>query len=162
MSILTATQPASATIDRAAVIAAIASIDDPEYPGVSIVDLGLFESVDVADGIVSIELVPTFSGCPALAMIASDVSQAVEAVSGVHAASVTWRLSPPWTTDRVTDIGRAALAREFTVSIRLGDRMPECPICGAATTENSMFGPSRCRAVSTCDGCGETVEMMRS
>ena len=86
--------------------AAIATVDDPEYPGISIVDLGLLESIDVQpNGDVVVGLVPTFSGCPALAMIAADVRQAVAAVddmAGPQTVEVRWLVSPAWTIDRVT------------------------------------------------------------
>ena len=146
--------------------AAIATVDDPEYPGISIVDLGLLESIDVQpDGGVVVGLVPTFSGCPALAMIAADVRQAVTAVddmAGPQTVDVRWLASPAWTIDRVTDNARQAMAREFTVAIRIGRDPVPCPRCGADTTENSMFGPSRCRAVHVCRSCTEVVEVMRA
>ena len=146
--------------------AAVATVDDPEYPGISIVDLGLLESIDVQpDGDVVVGLVPTFSGCPALAMIADDVRQAVAAIDDMtrpQAVDVRWLASPTWSIDRVTDNARQAMAREFTVAIRIGQDPVPCPRCGADTTENSMFGPSRCRAVHVCRSCTEVVEVMRA
>ncbi len=77
-----------ATLTDAA-LAAVATVDDPEIPGVSIVDLGLLETITTTDdGRVTIGLIPTFSGCPALAMIASDVEAAVVGVPGVEAVTV--------------------------------------------------------------------------
>ena len=146
-----------------AVHQAVASIDDPEYPGVSIVDLGLLEAIEIDDhGAVAVGLVPTFSGCPALAVIAADVSKAVEAVDGVASASVTWLTSPAWTVERISHDARQQLASEFTVAVEIGRRAPECPRCGAPTVEQSLFGPSRCRSVHRCSSCHETVEVMRS
>ena len=146
--------------------AAVATVDDPEYPGISIVDLGLLEAIDVQpDGDVVVGLVPTFSGCPALAMIAEDVRHAVADVDGVtgpQAVNVRWLSSPVWTVDRVTDDARRTMAREFTVALRIGRDPVPCPRCGADTTENSMFGPSRCRAVHVCQSCTEVVEVMRA
>ena len=66
-----------------AVRSAVAGVDDPEYPGVSIVDLGLLEQVRVDHGHVEVGLIPTFSGCPALAVIADEVRGAVGDVEGV-------------------------------------------------------------------------------
>ncbi len=63
-----------------AVLDALATVDDPEYPGVSIVDLGLVERVEVSGRSVEVDLVPTFSGCPALEMIATDVAATVGAL----------------------------------------------------------------------------------
>ena len=142
--------------------AAVATVDDPEYPGVSIADLGRVEDVRLdADGTAHVDLVPTFSGCPALSMIADEVEQAASAVDGVASTAVRWLTSPAWSIDRVTDAGRRALAAEFTVAVRIGDGPAPCPRCGAPTDERSPFGPSRCRAVHVCPACAEVVEVMR-
>lgn len=144
------------------VLEALASIDDPEYPGVSIVDLGLVERVDIDEnGRVHVGLIPTFSGCPALAVIADDVSDALMRVPTVSSAEVEWLSSPSWSVDRVSDRARSQLASDFTVAVELPSETAQCPRCGAPTTERSMFGPSRCRAVHTCDACSETIEVMR-
>ncbi len=148
---------------RSEVRAAIASVDDPEYPGLSIVDLGLLESFEVEpEGVVQVGLIPTFSGCPALAMIAQDVVDAVEEVEGVSSASVSWLRSPTWSAERLTQHAQETLADEFTVAVQIGQKAPVCPLCGSATTELSMFGPSRCRSVSRCKNCSETVEVLRA
>jgi ring-1,2-phenylacetyl-CoA epoxidase subunit PaaD len=151
---------------RLLVHGAVASIDDPEYPGVSIVDLGLLESLDIetdADGRTHarIGLIPTFSGCPALAVIAAEVDRAVADLDQVDDAEVRWLTSPAWHADRVSHEARSQLAKKFTVAVQIGQRAPVCPVCGSHTVEQSMFGPSRCRSVHTCAGCGETVEVMR-
>lgn len=155
----------SATLDlQTNVLAAVASVEDPEYPGLSIMDLGLLETVDVADdGTVNVGLIPTFSGCPALSIIATDVRAALGRVEGVIAHSVTWQRSPAWTPDRMSERARAFLSEHFTVAVQLkGTVRPACPLCGADTSETSMFGPSRCRSVHRCNGCNETVEVMRA
>ncbi|MEM7274626.1 MAG: iron-sulfur cluster assembly protein [Actinomycetota bacterium] len=155
--------PAAGAPDRASVLAAVATVDDPEYPGVSILDLGLFESLSIGpDGQVDLDLVPTFSGCPALAMIAEDVRAAVRTVPGVGDVTVAWLAAPAWTTDRVTARGRAALAQEFTVAVRIGRSEPQCPRCGGRLDDRSLFGPSRCRSVALCGDCRETIEIMRA
>ena len=145
-----------------AVHEAVAGVDDPEYPGISIVDLGLLEVLDVSDGRARIGLIPTFSGCPALAMMADEVTAAVSAVGGVDEVEVQWLHSPAWTVDRISADARTAMAREFTVSIQLGTKPAACPRCGADTVQESLFGPSRCRSVHRCPSCSETVEVMRS
>ena len=147
---------------EAEVLSAIQLIDDPEYPGVSIVELGLLEALVVDGGSVRVGLIPTFSGCPALAMIADDVRAAVLAVPGIEMVEVEWLRSPVWTVDRTTPRARALMATEFTVAIRVGGTEPTCPRCGAVTVHESHFGPSRCRSVSRCTSCRETVEVMRS
>lgn len=146
---------------EAAVHAAIASVDDPEYPGVSIVDLGLLETITIDDNAVQVGLIPTFSGCPALAVIADEVHVAVSAIAAVDECTVNWLTSPAWHADRISHEARSKLERKFTVAVQLGDRAPMCPLCASKTVEQSMFGPSRCRSVHTCTGCGETVEVVR-
>lgn len=144
------------------VLAAVGSVDDPEYPGVSIVDLGLLESIDIDGDSARIGLIPTFSGCPALKIIAEDVRNAVLSVEGIADVEVSWLRAPVWTVERMSAGTRKQLATEFTVAVRIGTRAPACPLCGADTVEQSMFGPSRCRSVNRCSSCGETVEVMRS
>lgn len=146
----------------AGVWSALGTVDDPEYPGISIVDLGLVERVEASGGVVRVGLIPTFSGCPALDIIASDVQTQVAGVSGVDRVEVNWLRSPAWTVERVTAKARSALAQSFTVAVKLGRSEPVCPRCGAVTTPQSMFGPSRCRSVSTCLSCHETVEVLRA
>lgn len=147
---------------RRPVIEAIRSVDDPEYPGVSIMDLGLLELLTITNADVEIGLIPTFSGCPALAFIAADVEDAVRNVEGVELVDVKWMTAPVWTTKRISAEGRERLADEFTVAVQIGDVTPQCPRCGQPTTEQSMFGPSRCRAVHRCDSCVELVEVVRN
>lgn len=142
---------------------AVASVDDPEYPGLSITDLGLVETCEMNDdGEVTIELVPTFTGCPALNVIADDVRHAVDKIDGVSSTNVRWLLSPIWTTERISDLGKAILAERFTVAVQIGPKASGCPRCGGPLTDESMFGPSRCRSVSRCTNCVETVEVMRA
>ncbi len=142
---------------------AVASVDDPEYPGISIVDLGLLETVAVTgDGQeVTVGLIPTFSGCPALDIIAEDVRTAVHRDLPGRAVTVEWLRAPAWTTERISPEGRAAMADRFTVAVQLGASAPTCPRCGGPTTLGSLFGPSRCRAVHRCERCREAVEVMR-
>jgi len=146
-----------------AVRSAVASVDDPEYPGISIADLGLVSEVRVdGGGSVEVDLVPTFVGCPALELIRADVGRAVGAVSGVHTVEVRFVDRPLWTPERITGAGRAALAREFTVAVPLpGLSSGRCPRCGGSTDELSAFGPSPCRAIHRCPSCGEPVEVVR-
>jgi ring-1,2-phenylacetyl-CoA epoxidase subunit PaaD len=144
-----------------AVRAAVAAVDDPELPGVSIVELGLLEQLSVdADGAVSIGLIPTFSGCPALSLIAQLVGSAAAAVDEVRSVEVVFLAAPAWSVDRISDVAREQLATGLTVAVERDGRAA-CPRCGNETVERSMFGPTRCRAVHHCPGCGEAIEVMR-
>ena len=144
-----------------AVIDLLRSVDDPEYPGVSIVDLGLVADVRVDTGAVEVDLIPTFTGCPALDLIASDVRDALDR-AGHADAQVRFVSHPVWTTDRVSAHARAALADRYTVAVDVTTRPLTCPRCGAAAvTETSMFGSTRCRSIARCTACGEHLEVIR-
>ncbi|MFK8024886.1 MAG: iron-sulfur cluster assembly protein [Ilumatobacter sp.] len=148
---------------EAEVLAAVTSVDDPEYPGVSIVDLGLLERLRVhPDRLVEIDLIPTFAGCPALGIIAEDVRSAVRSIGFVDTVMVRWVRTTQWTPDRMSQRARDSLADAFTVAVEVAPRTASCPRCGTVTAEQSMFGPSRCRSVHRCESCNETVEVMRA
>ena len=149
----------SSTVDL--VRHAIATVDDPEFPEVSIVDLGLLETVEVRGGDVFVGLIPTFSGCPALDVIRSDVETAVGKLEGVDRVSVEFLVAPVWSTERISPAAVGKLANRFTVAVRLGSKKVLCPRCGQSTSEVSAFGPTRCRSVNRCSACGEVVEVMR-
>ncbi len=147
---------------RAAVRSALLTVDDPEYPGLSIVDLGLVELVKTQGSNVTVGLIPTFSGCPALAMIASDVKLAVELCDEVQSCTVEWLPAPVWSTGRLSEAGETRLADNFTVVLRRKDGTLRCPVCGSdAVTDQSMAGPTRCRSVAWCGSCRNPIEVMR-
>ena len=138
---------------------AVGAVDDPEYPGVSIVDLGLVEDVRI-DGGVEVDLVPTFSGCPALAMIAADVRRAVGARRRRRRRRRARSSTPAWTPARITAAGRAGSA-PTSASPSVAARRPSAPLRRRSLVEQSMFGPVRCRSVHRCPACGEIVETIR-
>ncbi len=149
--------------------AALETVDDPEYPGVSIVALGLTEAMSVEEDEatgkphITISLVPTFSGCPALSMIADDVIAAVTAATDAASVSVDWRTDIAWTTDRMSPQAESALANDFTVVLRRKDGTLRCPVCGKdAVQDQSMAGPTRCRSVAWCPDCRNPVEVFRA
>lgn len=152
-----------------AVRAAVAAVNDPEYPDVSIVDLGLLESLRVEfaaesdDGVVAhVGLIPTFSGCPALNMIADDVRRSVEAVPSIDRCVVSWLAGPVWDSSRLTAPAQSRLADEYTVVLRRKDGSLLCPVCGSdAVVDQAMAGPTRCRSVAWCPSCRNPVEVMR-
>ena len=155
----------STTTLAAAVRAAVAGVDDPEYPGISIVDLGILEYVRTVGtaGVVEVDLVPTVVACPAFRMIEDDVRRAALAVPGVTTVAVNRLLGVPWTTARVTDAGRAALATNFLVAVKTPALPVRCPVCQSTeVVERSAFGGSRCRSVHWCTDCRNTVEVVRA
>ena len=144
-----------------AVLDALATVDDPEYPGVSIVELGLVERVEVSGRSVEVDLVPTFSGCPALEMIATDVAATVGALESVDDVRVRFVRTPAWTPARISAAARDRIAERFGVAVSVGGQAVVCPVCGGDTVEESLFGPVRCRSIRRCAACGEIVETVR-
>ena len=144
------------------VIDALRTVHDPEYPGVSVVDMGMIVAAEVTDGRATVELMTTFSGCPALDIISSDIAKAVGALDGITDVEVQ-RSAEAWDTSRLSEHARAVMARDFTVAVSAPGKPTECPRCGAAAlVEQSPFGPARCRAVHRCGSCQEIVEVLRA
>ena len=152
--------------------ATLADIPDPELP-CSIVDLGLVEQVGIdTQGNVDIVLLPTFTGCPALDMIAENVTRLVGELDGVSECRVQWVFDPPWSPDRINDQGRASLkAHGVTVpscggssgvEVVLRTSAVPCPWCDSRETRlDSPFGPTRCRSIHYCESCRNTFEDMK-
>jgi ring-1,2-phenylacetyl-CoA epoxidase subunit PaaD len=172
------------TIDVAAIRRVVAGVPDPELPPVTIGMLGMVHHLDVdQDGHVVVELLPTFSGCPATEMIGQDVEAAVAEVEGVRRVTVRFRHDPPWTPDRIDEEGREAL-RRFGIAPPggpiVGAQRPEgrptlplamtttadprpCPYCGSEdTVRDAHFGPTPCRDVRFCRACDQPFEAFKS
>jgi ring-1,2-phenylacetyl-CoA epoxidase subunit PaaD len=139
---------------------ALQSVHDPEIPVLSIVDLGIVETVRVDGGRVQIALLPTFSGCPALGFMADAVRRSVGGLPGVSEVEVSFLLDPVWNTTRITRKGRLALQ---SFGIAPPGEAPACPYCGShATRAAAAFGPTRCRSIYYCDSCRNPFEQMKA
>ncbi|HZD66869.1 MAG TPA: 1,2-phenylacetyl-CoA epoxidase subunit PaaD [Acidimicrobiales bacterium] len=152
----------------AAARAAAGSVCDPEVPVLTLADLGVLRSVDLAeDGHLVVTLTPTYSGCPAMDAIRADVAQAL-ADAGLTGAEVRMVATPAWTTDWMSEEGKAKLAEAGIAPPGPVDRgpraqavalAPRCPRCGARETRVlSPFGATACKALHVCRGCGEPFE----
>ncbi len=147
------------------VAAAIEAVCDPELGNVTIAELGLLLGIATDDrGLTTVELVPTFLGCPALDLMARSITKAAENV-GASRVLVRWRTDLPWTSERISQTGRDKLAR-LGIAVR-ADSSPEasvaCPDCGHATVEErSEVGPTSCRAIGWCTTCRTPVEILRT
>jgi ring-1,2-phenylacetyl-CoA epoxidase subunit PaaD len=150
---------------------ALDGVHDPEIPACSITDLGMVERVEVTEGAIEVDLLPTFVGCPAKDLIGQDVRTALDEVAGDRAVRVRFVHDPPWTTERITDRGRARL-REFGIAphwdrpadgpvmIPLMASAPvACPYCGSDdTVMESRWGPTPCRTQHWCRSCRNPFE----
>lgn len=152
-------------------------VRDPELPLLTLADLGILREVEEhGDGRVSVTVTPTYSGCPAMAAIRADLAASLRA-AGFADVEVRTRLSPPWTTDWITEEGRRKLAEAGIappgpaparaagpVPLTLGParRRVRCPRCGSADTrEQSRFGSTACKALWRCRACAEPFEHVK-
>ena len=139
-------------------------IPDPEIPVLTIADLGILRDVRVdASGHVDVDITPTYFGCPALDVIREQVRDRVSA-SGHDDVSVNVVLSPPWSSDALSDEARRKL-REHGVAPprpRSALALPlavECPVCGSAhTQEVAHFAGTPCQALRRCGSCTEPFQ----
>lgn len=148
---------APALADR--VRAAVEAIPDPEMPSVSIGDLGMVVDVEVEAGTARVQVMPTFSGCPAIAYIDRDVVSAATAVEGVSEVEVTWRRDLDWGPERISAEGGAKLAEAGIAPPGSGQTLLSiggvtCPYCGSRNTRaDSPFGSAPCRSTHSCRDC---------
>ena len=144
-------------VDEAAVRAALAAVPDPEIPVVSVVDLGMVESVDVGRDMIRVELLPTFVGCPALDMIGASVRAGLAAFG--RPVDVEFGYRVPWTSERITAEGREKLrAAGFAPPDD-----PTCPWCGSSNVAlDNLFGPTQCRSLHYCRACRQPFEAFKA
>ena len=138
----------------------LAAVPDPEIPVVSIVDLGIVRYVrrDAANRL-HVGITPTYSGCPATAVIRSSARAALDA-AGHGDALLEEVLAPPWSSDWVTPAGRARLAA-FGIAPP-GSEPVRCPRCRSAATERvSEFGSTPCKAHYRCTECAEPFDRFK-
>ena len=138
----------------------LSEVADPEIPVLTITDLGIVRDVDCSDG-VTVSVTPTYSGCPATEVIEAAVATALEE-RGVNDVTVKRVLSPPWTTDWLSEAGRAKL-EAYGIAPPSGPKGPErCPHCGGANLERiSQFGSTPCKAQWRCTDCLEPFDYFK-
>jgi ring-1,2-phenylacetyl-CoA epoxidase subunit PaaD len=148
---------------------AAAAVVDPEIPVLTIADLGVLRDVAVSDGHVEVAITPTYSGCPAMNMIALEIELALER-AGFARPKIRTVLSPAWTTDWMSEDGRRKL-QEYGIVPPLagssrralfGVEQVACPQCGSIDTEVlSEFGSTSCKALWRCKGCREPFDYFK-
>ena len=142
-----------------------ADLPDPELPVVTIADLGILRDVTEDDqGRVHVQITPTYSGCPAMETIRTDLVDALTAAGYQH-VDVEFVLAPAWTTDWMTEDAKAKLAAYGVappglVSLELSVR---CPQCGSPDTrESSRFGSTACKSLWVCRSCREPFDHFKA
>jgi ring-1,2-phenylacetyl-CoA epoxidase subunit PaaD len=143
-------------VSTAAIRAVLETVMDPEIPVVSVIDLGIVRGV--SDERVSIT--PTYSGCPATEVIERTIREALDA-AGFRDVAIETELAPPWTTDWITDKGKAALKAYGIAPPELA-KAATCPQCGSTDTEEvSRFGSTPCKAQWRCKSCLEPFDRFK-
>jgi ring-1,2-phenylacetyl-CoA epoxidase subunit PaaD len=156
----------------------LAQVPDPEIPVVSVTDLGIVRGVEWQDDTLVVTVTPTYSGCPATAIINLDIETALRA-RGIDKLTLKRQLSPPWTTDWISEAGRDKLraygiappidgtAADGRLMARVnrmaGANMAvACPRCGSTATEKvSQFGSTPCKASYRCTDCLEPFDYFK-
>jgi ring-1,2-phenylacetyl-CoA epoxidase subunit PaaD len=148
---------------------AASRVVDPEIPVLTIADLGVLREVNLRDGHIEVAITPTYSGCPAMNMIALEIELALER-EGFRKPKVRTVLSPAWTTDWMSEDGRRKL-REYGIAppqpassrrALFGVQEVACPQCGSSNTELlSEFGSTSCKALWRCKACREPFDYFK-
>ncbi|MBK6564922.1 MAG: phenylacetate-CoA oxygenase subunit PaaJ [Saprospiraceae bacterium] len=147
------------------------NITDPEIPVLTIVDMGIVRDVKIHNDDVEIIITPTYSGCPAMSVIATSIKMELHSF-GWKNVSVTQIYSPAWTTDWMTESGRKKLKDygiappviEKRIQHLMFEKPPEvpCPRCDSVNTELiSEFGSTPCKALMRCKDCLEPFDYFK-
>jgi ring-1,2-phenylacetyl-CoA epoxidase subunit PaaD len=151
---------------------ALAEVEDPEIPVISIVDLGVVRDVTVDGDRVRVEFTPTFLGCPALETMRAQMTAKIEELGGQATVEVV--MDDSWTTDRITPAGRERLRtagfappapREARAPrlVQLQRAVFRCPYCGSTETRlENIFGPTPCRSIRYCTSCRQPFEQFKT
>lgn len=146
------------------------TVSDPEIPVLSILEMGVVRSANIANGVVEVIITPTYSGCPAMDVIGDDIKSAFQKAG--WEAKVELVLSPAWTTDWITPKGRLALEKygiaapldaQADKEALLGNKkLVKCPQCGSTQTKLiSQFGSTACKAFFQCEDCQEPFDYFK-
>jgi ring-1,2-phenylacetyl-CoA epoxidase subunit PaaD len=155
-------------VSEAAVWAALAEVPDPEIPAISVVDLGVIRGVQVDGERLTVELLPTFVGCPAIEIMRAQIGERLARLADEVVVKLSF--AEPWTSDRITPDGREKLRGSGFAPpavIGLSDeltviRVATCPYCGSRNTSlENPFGPTLCRAIFHCADCRQPFEQFK-
>lgn len=139
----------------------LSQVPDPEIPVISVVDLGVVRNVEWVGDTLNVTITPTYSGCPATRVISMDIETALRD-HGVESLEIKQQISPPWTTDWISDTAREKL-RAYGIAPPSPAGGPEtCPHCGATDVSRvSQFGSTPCKAQWRCESCREPFDYFK-
>jgi ring-1,2-phenylacetyl-CoA epoxidase subunit PaaD len=159
-------------VTEAQVWSALADVEDPEIPVVSVVEMGVVRDVRVDGERVHVEFTPTFLGCPALEVMRDRMAAKIEELGAEPDIEVV--LDDSWSTDRITREGREKLReagfappapREASAPklVQLQTGAFRCPYCGSTDTAlENIFGPTPCRSLRYCRSCRQPFEQFKT
>jgi len=143
-------------VSEAGIRAVLETVMDPEIPVVSVIDLGIVRAI-AAD---KVTITPTYSGCPATDVIERTVREALDS-NGYRDVAIETVLTPPWTTDWISERGKDRL-REYGIAPPELTKSATCPQCGSTDTEEvSRFGSTPCKAQWRCKDCLEPFDRFK-
>ncbi|HSR51871.1 MAG TPA: 1,2-phenylacetyl-CoA epoxidase subunit PaaD [Acidobacteriota bacterium] len=155
----------TAAAGKEAVMDILQEVKDPEVPVLSVVELGVVRDVKLKEGHVEVVITPTYSGCPAMQAIREGIINALRS-HGFDKASTRTVLSPPWTTDWMSEEAKGKL-REYGIAPPghtrdREDRPVACPFCDSEDTAlRSEFGSTACKALYFCNACQQPFEQFK-
>lgn len=147
------------------------TVTDPEIPVLTIADMGILRDVQLDGSHIKVTITPTYSGCPAMDMIQVNIRAALED-HGYTDVSVQEQLSPPWTTDWMTDGAKKKLedygiappveSTSDTSFLTDEDKIIPCPQCKSTHTKLvSQFGSTPCKSFHQCQDCKEPFDYFK-
>jgi ring-1,2-phenylacetyl-CoA epoxidase subunit PaaD len=149
------------------------TVMDPEVPVLSVVELGIVRDAVASDDGVMVTITPTYSGCPAMREIETEVRRALEA-HGVGNVTIQTTYSPAWTTDWITDAAKAKLeaygiappgpaGTDELIPLRRRAASVRCPYCQSTdTVQQSVFGTTACKSIWSCNACRQPFEEFKA
>lgn len=159
-------------IDKKALLAFLEEVKDPEVPVLSIIDLGIVRDIRMHDDELEVIITSTYTGCPAMDMIATQIRIEL-ATLGFKKVKITNAISPPWTTDWMSEEGKRKL-KEYGIAppnprqqvcdekLFAAAEAVQCPHCDSWHTHRvSEFGSTACKALYQCDDCKEPFDYFK-
>ena len=159
-------------IDKQTIYSYLEEINDPEVPVLSIMDLGIVRDVKMNDEELEVIITPTYTGCPAMDMIAATIKIQL-ATLGFKKVKITQVLSPAWTTEWMSEEGKRKL-KEYGIAppnpkqqvcdqkLFAAAEAIQCPQCNSYHTHRiSEFGSTACKALYKCDDCKEPFDYFK-
>lgn len=159
-------------LDKETIYSYLSEINDPEVPVLSIIDLGIVRDVNINDDEIEVIITPTYSGCPAMDVIAATIKIQL-AAPGSKKVKITQVLSPAWTTEWMSEEGKRKL-KEYGIAppnpkqqvcdqkLFAEAEAVQCPHCNSYHTRRiSEFGSTACKALYQCNDCKEPFDYFK-